>query len=129
HICFEIIFPQHARALARRGSMLLVNVTNDGWFGRLPGAHQHTELSVMRAIETGLPLVRSANNGISMVVGPYGNVVKHTRLFEQAVLTSDVPVPAVVPPYRLWGDLPLLVFCLAGLAIGALRRLRRRRNH
>lgn len=126
HICFEIVFPRHAREMARRGSMLLVNVTNDGWFGKLPGAYQHTELSVMRAIETGLPLVRSANNGISMVVDPYGRVIKHTRLFEQAVLTADVPVPAVVPPYRIWGDLPLLVFCLAGLAVGTFRCLRRR---
>lgn len=125
HICFEIIFPQHARQLARRGSMLLVNVTNDGWFGRLPGAHQHAELGVMRAIETGLPLVRSANNGISMVVDPYGRVIARTRLFEQTVLVADVPEPAVVPPYRIWGDWPLLLACLIPLVIAALRRRNR----
>jgi apolipoprotein N-acyltransferase len=129
HICFEIVFPQHARAMARRGSMLLVNVTNDGWFGKLPGAYQHTELSVMRAIETGLPLVRSANNGVSMVVSPYGRVIKRTRLFEQALLVADVPEPALPPPYRIWGDWPLTVFCLAGLAVALVLRLRRRVRH
>jgi len=115
-ICYEAIFPDFAREFVRRGSELLVVVTNDGWFGRLPGAYQHAELAVMRTVETGVPMVRSANNGISFIVDPYGRVLKKTPLFTQQVLMGTVPKPLASTPYRRYGDW-FIWLCLAGLVV------------
>jgi apolipoprotein N-acyltransferase len=113
-ICFEAIFPDYAREFTRRGSDLFAVITNDGWFGRLPGAHQHAEMAVMRTVENGVPMVRSANNGISFIVDPYGRVLSHTRLFTQTVLTGQVPGPVAPTPYRRWGNW-FIAACLAGV--------------
>lgn len=120
-ICFEAIFPDLAREFVRRGSRLLVNVTNDGWFGRLPGAYQHADLAVMRTVENGVPMVRCANNGISFIVDPYGRVLKRTQLFEQTVITGTVPQPIEPTPYRRFGDWVVLSYPF-GLLIGLLIR-------
>lgn len=121
-ICYEAIFADHAREFARRGSQLFAVVTNDGWFGRLPGAHQHAELAVMRAVENGLPMIRSANNGISFIVDPYGRVQQHTGLFTQEILVGTVPRPIATTPYRRFGDWFVLA-CLAGILLLAARRI------
>lgn len=89
-ICYEIIFP----GLVRRdtaGADLIVNLTNDAWFGDTPGPYQHFRQARLRAVETGLPLVRAANNGLSAVVDPYGRIVDGIAL--DAVGTLDVSVP------------------------------------
>ncbi|MGQ9707987.1 MAG: apolipoprotein N-acyltransferase [bacterium] len=122
-ICFEAIFPDLAREFVRRGSKLIVVVTNDGWFGRLPGAYQHAELAVMRTVENGVPMVRSANNGISFIVDPYGRVLKKSRLFEQTVLTGNVPQPSGPTLYRQFGDWLILFYPVAFL-IGILLKRR-----
>lgn len=120
-ICYEAIFPDLTREFARRGAELLVVVTNDGWFGRLPGAHQHAELAIMRTVETGLPMVRSANNGISFIVDPYGRVRQKTPLFVQGVLVGEVPRPAGPTPYVRFGDW-FIGCCLAAIAIVFIAR-------
>lgn len=116
-ICYEAIFPDLTREFARRGTELLVVVTNDGWFGRLPGAHQHAELAVMRTVETGLPMVRSANNGISFIVDPFGRILKRTGLFVQDVLVGEVPRPAETTFYVRLGDWFILL-CLIVIVAG-----------
>uniref|UniRef100_A0A7C4GA50 Apolipoprotein N-acyltransferase n=1 Tax=candidate division WOR-3 bacterium TaxID=2052148 RepID=A0A7C4GA50_UNCW3 len=120
-ICYEAIFPDLTREFARRGAELFVVVTNDGWFGRLPGAHQHAELAVMRTVETGLPMVRSANNGISFIVDPYGRILKKTRLFVQDVLVGEVPRPAAPTFYVRFGDWFILV-CVLIVVVGLATR-------
>jgi apolipoprotein N-acyltransferase len=122
-ICYEAIFPDLAQGFVRRGARLLVVVTNDGWFGWLPGAYQHAELAVLRTVENGVPMVRSANNGISFIVDPYGRVLKKTRLFEQTVLSGSVPQPLSSTPYRRLGDWVLLVYPVL-LIIGIVIRRR-----
>jgi apolipoprotein N-acyltransferase len=127
-ICFEAIFPDLAREFTRRGSELFAVVTNDGWFGRLLGAQQHAELAVMRTVENGVPMIRSANNGISLIADPYGRVLKATPLFKQAVLSGVVPKPIAPTPYRKWGDWLMPVF-VAALIVGlVVNRARNRRN-
>ena len=126
-ICYEAIFPDLTRTFARLGSQLHVVVTNDGWFGRLPGIHQHAELSVMRAVETGLPMVRSANNGISMIVDPYGRVLKRTPLFTQTTLEGMVPKPLAPTPYVRWGDW-FIILSLIMMAFAVVLRIIRRRT-
>lgn len=121
-ICFEAIFPDHCREFCRRGSRLLAVVTNDGWFGRILGAQQHAELAVMRSVENGVPMVRSANNGISFIVDPFGRIRQHTPLFVQTVLTGDVPQPLAGTPYRRFGNWFVLA-CLVGTSLLALFKL------
>jgi apolipoprotein N-acyltransferase len=103
-ICFEAIFPDLLQQFTSRGADLIVNVTNDGWFGKTPGPYQHCELMLMRAVENGVPFVRSANNGISLVADPYGRVLKHTPLFVATSLVQDVPRPLSPTFFRRFGD-------------------------
>ncbi len=121
-ICFEAIFPDYAREFTRRGSQLLTVVTNDGWFGRLVGAQQHAELAVLRTVENGVPMIRSANNGISFIVDPYGRILKQTPLFVQTILAGPVPQPLAPTLYRRYGDW-FMLFCLLGLVAGSVVRL------
>jgi apolipoprotein N-acyltransferase len=121
-ICFEAIFPDYTREFTRRGSQLLAVVTNDGWFGRLVGAQQHAELAAMRTVENGVPMIRSANNGISLIADPYGRILRQTPLFVQTILAGPVPQPLAPTLYRRYGDWFMLV-CLLGLIAGSLVRL------
>jgi apolipoprotein N-acyltransferase len=120
-ICIEAIFADHARALVRRGADLLAVVTSDGWFGRVLGAQQHAELAVMRAVENGVPMVRSANNGISFIADPYGRVTRSTRLGVQTVLSGPVTRPLPATPYRRSGDWFVIACLLSTLALAVAK--------
>lgn len=91
-ICYEAIFP--AEILPKDGSRpgVLLNVTNDGWFGNTPGPAQHFAQARLRAIEQGLPLIRSANTGISAIIDGYGRVTGSIPLGETGVLDGFLPV-------------------------------------
>ncbi len=117
-ICFESIFPDLTQKFTQRGTDFLINITNDGWFGKTPGPYQHAELSLLRTVENGVPLVRSANNGISFIVDPYGRILNKTGLFTQTVLVDDIPKPIKPTFYRRFGNIfALLSLCLIGLGI------------
>ncbi|MDR6953446.1 apolipoprotein N-acyltransferase [Ancylobacter sp. 3268] len=94
-ICYEAIFPteivsaRNSYDVHRRG--LLLNVSNDAWFGETPGPFQHFEQARMRAIEQGLPLIRATNNGISAIVDPLGRVVAMLPLGARGVLDGALP--------------------------------------
>jgi len=103
-ICFESIFPAHARKFALEGADYLVNITNDEWFGKSAGPVQHADMAILRSVELGLSTARCANTGISMFIDPYGRVLQKTPLFEQAILPGTVD--AALPPtlFLQWGD-------------------------
>ena len=103
-ICFEGIFPEPVWRFVRNGAQAIMIVTNDGWFGKTPGPYQHCELMILRAVENGVPLVRAANNGISLVADPYGRVLVSTPLFQATELVHDVPRPLSGTLYRRTGD-------------------------
>ena len=89
-ICFESIFPGIARREVEAGSNLLVNLTNDAWYGRSSAPYQSLAMSVFRAVETRRSLVRAANTGISGFVEPTGAIRVQSQLFEPAVLTETI---------------------------------------
>jgi apolipoprotein N-acyltransferase len=124
-ICFESIFPELARTFVRRGARLLVNITNDGWFGRISGPQQHNDMAILRAVENNVPLARSSNTGISMVVDGYGRILAETPLFVESYLVRRVPAGTGRTPYQSLGDiLPALGLILLPLllAIAAIYR-------
>jgi apolipoprotein N-acyltransferase len=103
-ICYEIIYPEFVRGAKRRGASLLVNITNDGWFGRSNAPYQHANITRFRAIETGMPIARCSNAGISVFYDYKGRVVGKTRLFEQTVLRRRLPLTSRDTWYYRHGD-------------------------
>jgi apolipoprotein N-acyltransferase len=101
-ICYEAIFPDEVASAAtiegpRPGLML--NVTDDAWFGMTAGPYQHFAQARLRTIEEGLPLVRAATTGISAVIDPYGRVLAKLALGEEGVLDASLPQKIAAPPY------------------------------
>ncbi len=130
-ICFESAFPSVAREMVRRGATVLVNISNDGWFGTTAGAYQHLAHAVFRAVETGTPLVRVTNSGITALITPRGEITDATELHQPATRRWRIEVPALDRPlgrsfYTRYGDLFVLLcglVCLA--AIGGTHPFRR----
>jgi len=94
-ICYEAIFPGDVTAPDDGGAraQLLLNVTNDGWFGMTSGPYQHLAQARLRAIEEGLPLVRAANTGISAIIDPHGRILSELPLGTEGVLDGLLPKP------------------------------------
>jgi apolipoprotein N-acyltransferase len=124
-LCYEIIFPHELMPPGERPGWL-VNLTNDGWFGISTGPYQHLEQSRLRAIETGLPLVRAANTGISAVIDPLGRTIESLPLGAEGVLDAPLPQPVSTPLYARVGDSPAGLIVLLTLAALAGLRLRQR---
>jgi len=123
-VCYEAIFPELARAYVNSGSDLLINITNDAWFGRSSAPYQHLEMAAVRAVENRIWIARAANTGVSALISPLGEVSQQTPLFKDALLIGEVSVGAGTSLYRLVGDLlPLL--CLATVALLGLVAWRR----
>ena len=120
-ICYEVIFPGAVTDPTDRPQWLL-NLTNDGWYGRSAGPLQHFAIAQTRAVEEGLPLVRAANTGVSGVVDAYGRVIARLDLGQTGFIDSDLPIATPEPTlYGRFGDgsLALLLLCctlIAGLA-------------
>ena len=91
-ICYESIFPEIARQSVTQGANLLVNLTNDAWYGQSSAPHQSMAMAVFRAVENKRALVRAANTGISGFVDPVGRIVGRTGLFMETALVSRVPL-------------------------------------
>ncbi|MFZ1983059.1 MAG: apolipoprotein N-acyltransferase [Desulfatitalea sp.] len=121
-VCYEVIFPELARAMTQNGAQLLVNITNDAWFGRTSAAYQNFSMAVFRAVENRRFLVRSANTGISGFIDPCGRVLAATALYEDAALTADVALLSSRTLYSRWGDGPLVVLCALLVVLCVVRR-------
>ena len=121
-ICYEAVFPGDVIAEDDRPDFI-VNITNDGWYGRTAGPYQHFASVKVRAIEEGLPLVRAANTGISGVVDAYGRVT--ARLGVSRVGFLDADLPEAIPPtlFSRFGELPLWIMFALMTAIVALERV------
>lgn len=89
-ICYEDILPPFSRKFAEKGANLIINITNDAWFGRTIAPYQHLFVSIPRSIETRKYLLRSTNTGISAIIDPVGRVVAETPTFERMNLEGEV---------------------------------------
>ena len=113
-VCYEAIFPDRLVDPNNRPGWI-INVTNDGWFGRSTGPWQHLAQARLRAIEQGLPIVRVANTGISAVIDSYGRIRGQLPLGERGVLDASLPGALAATIYSRFGDGLFLV--LLGLAL------------
>jgi apolipoprotein N-acyltransferase len=120
-ICYEAIFPQQIRAAPARPDLLL-QITNDAWFGEISGPFQHLAQARVRAVEQGLPLVRVANTGVSAVIDPAGRVLAAIPLGEAGFLDHAVPAPLPPTLYARLGDFPIFGLIVATLAGAYARR-------
>ena len=122
-ICYEIIFPHKIIGKGQARPDYILTVTNDGWYGDSAGPYQHFTQARFRAIEQGLPVVRSANTGISGLIDPYGRVIQGAPLLEEAAMTVSLPRPAKnVTIYSRFGEYIFLTILLLILAAAIVRK-------
>lgn len=123
-ICYEDAYGAEQRAVLRDATVL-INVTNDAWFGDSTAPHQHLQIARMRALEAGRFLLRAANNGITVVIGPHGEILDRIEQFKPGVLTSKVAPRTGLTVYARAGNVPVVVLCVS-LLIGAILWRRRK---
>ncbi|MDK9717669.1 MAG: apolipoprotein N-acyltransferase, partial [Trichlorobacter sp.] len=115
-VCYEVIFPELARAQVNAGSRVLVNITNDAWFGRSSAPYQHLSMAAFRAVETRTPLIRAANTGITSIIDQNGHIKGMTSLFKEAIMVGEVQPGSADAPYLKLGDF----FALSCLGLSVL---------
>lgn len=128
YICYDAIFGDLVREAIREGSRMMVNITNDGWFGRSTAPYQHLNLIRYRAIENGMPVARLANSGVSAYIDQYGHFDGNTEIFTDRVIQRKMPLKTRDTLYSHIGDTvenALLLFCGLYLLL-ALASLRQR---
>lgn len=130
-ICYEAIFPAEVRDFFLGGADVLVNITNDAWFGRSAAPVQHLAMAAFRAVENRAYLVRAANTGISAIVAPDGRIVQASGLFTREVVSGTIAPRIGLSVYTRYGDVFAWATVAAALAviwpIGSTRRIGTRR--
>jgi apolipoprotein N-acyltransferase len=126
-ICYETIFPELAQDRVEHGANLLVNISNDAWFGRSSAPLQHLHLSVLRAVEQNRWIARDTNTGITALIDPRGRIVDRTGLFETTALAGRVELITQTTPFHRWRTWVEAGLALAALLPLVLPRFRRRR--
>ncbi|MBW1698222.1 MAG: apolipoprotein N-acyltransferase [Deltaproteobacteria bacterium] len=127
-ICFEIIFPGLSRAVVKNQAALLVNITNDAWFGKTSAPYQHFSMAVFRAVENRRSLVRSANTGISGFVDPIGRALDVTALFKDEIRIRSVPLMKASTFYTRFGNLFAFACLAATVVVTAIRVMTKGRS-
>lgn len=119
-ICYEGIFPGLVRDFARSGARLMINMTNDAWFGMTSGPQQHLAMYPFRAVEHRTALARSANTGVSAFILPTGRIIKSLPLFRADMITERLPLRARTTVYTRFGDwLAYLSLAASAIVVGA----------
>ena len=126
NICYEDAFGGELRGAAATAT-LLVNVTNDAWYGRSLAAVQHNQIAAMRALETGRPLLRATNTGITSAIDHHGHEIARLPWFTRGILELEIAGRQGLTPYVRWGDavtlaLAALLFVVAIVAGRVWRR-------
>jgi apolipoprotein N-acyltransferase len=109
-ICYEAIFPKEVRSASLTGADLLVNISNDAWYGRTAALYQHALLCATQAASVRRPMVRAANTGISFLADASGRITASSTWWKEEVLVGEVPSASGATLYQRWGDW-FPVFC------------------
>jgi apolipoprotein N-acyltransferase len=117
-ICFEAVFPSLVRQFVEKGSQLIVNLTNDGWYGRSVAPYQHLEIARWRAVENRRYLLRATNSGFSAVIEPTGNIQSSTGLMQEGICEGRFAFLSEKTIYTRYGD--VLVFLCAIIFMGSV---------
>jgi apolipoprotein N-acyltransferase len=109
-ICWEIVFSDLFRKFVRDGAGLMINITNEGWFGDSAAPHQMVAISVFRSVENRVSLVRAANTGVSCFIDPNGRIIGRVRknakdTFVDGCLTGEIPILNHKTFYTMYGDI------------------------
>lgn len=124
-VCYEVAFPSLAADQVRGGAVVLVTITNDGWYGDSAAPRQHLALAQLRAAETRRYLVRAANTGISAIVDPWGRTVKRLGMGKVGIVVSDVTAGGGITPAVAFGGrlrLAIVAAALGGILAAAWAR-------
>ena len=113
-ICYEIIFPEIIQK-ANKKTNLIVNISEDGWFGDSIGPHQHFAKAIFRSIENDSFLVRSANKGISAIINNKGEIIKKLNTYEAGSIEMDIPL--LQSKYKNKNDLIFFILLFTYLSI------------
>jgi apolipoprotein N-acyltransferase len=111
-ICFEDVFDRSIRSSLPEAN-ILVNVSNDAWFKHTAEPFQHHQIARIRALESARYLLRSTNTGVSAIIGPKGEELVTSGLFERTAISGEIKAMAGMTPYVFWGNFPLIIFALA----------------
>jgi apolipoprotein N-acyltransferase len=117
-ICYESIFPDEIRQFARNGADLLVNISNDGWYGDSGAYAQHLAQTRMRAVENERWLLSTTNTGVTAAIDPYGRVVARAERKIRTTLTAPYALTSVTTFYTRHGD--WFAYVCAIISIGAM---------
>ncbi|MBZ5523232.1 MAG: apolipoprotein N-acyltransferase [Acidobacteriia bacterium] len=120
-ICYESVFPEEVREFAAGGAEVLVNISNDGWYGDTSAPYQHLEMARMRAIENDRWMLVATNTGITAAIDPYGRVVKRAKRNERTALVVPFGTRAETTFYTRNGDLFAWLCVVISLAAVFLR--------
>jgi apolipoprotein N-acyltransferase len=123
-ICYEDAYGADQLAIERKAT-LLVNVTNDAWFGDSSAPHQHLDISRMRSLESGRPMLRATNDGVTALIAYDGSVIGELPQFKAGVLTGRMRPRSGLTPYVRAGNWPVLGLVFLGLAAGLAAPFRR----
>ena len=127
-LCYEIIFGDQVRQNISEATDFILTLSNDAWFGDSIGPLQHMEIARMRALETGKPVIRSTNNGVTAVTDYKGKIIAQLPQFETHVLRAEVASTTGFTPYRTLGSWPLIGFILVSLGFAGWKRRLETRN-
>nr|WP_246191133.1 apolipoprotein N-acyltransferase [Aureimonas leprariae] len=122
-ICYEAIFGDEIAARGERPAAI-VNVTNDAWYGRTPGPYQHLRQAELTAVSLGLPLIRAANTGISVVTDPYGRPLDGLALGSAGTIEAALPAALPVTPFAKWGNFMFWIGLAGTATIGIFAAVR-----
>jgi apolipoprotein N-acyltransferase len=124
-ICYEAVFPNEVRRFVLDGANLLINLSNDGWFGRSSAPAQHLEMARVRAVEFRRWLLRDTNNGYTVSVDPYGRIIARMAVDTRGEVDAPYASRSDMTLYARWGDwLPLICVVISAILLiwAAFRR-------
>jgi apolipoprotein N-acyltransferase len=123
-LCLEAMFPEVARRAARDGAEVLVNLSNDAWFGHPAPARHQLDIAALRAVENRRYLIRAAATGFSAVIDPHGRVVSRSEYGTHEIIESTVRPSHATTPYQRWGDACawMVILAVAGASLRAQPR-------